>query len=97
LRVSIDQNVASKAFPFAKALADDAAGLAARFAEFRRTEAAMHPTQSSEILALKLKEINFFSSKRPDRGEVYFSNEPSGESWGCVIEDGTFRDLGLDT
>jgi hypothetical protein len=97
VRMSTRRGVLGKSLPYASALCADPDLLASRFKHFKATEAARNPALAGEVLRFVIDHIDFVSPARPDVAEVSFTAESGGESWTCLLVNGEFRELILNT
>ena len=77
----------------AEAILHDPRSLSDRFRRFKMSEVQRASIEREEIAGLELEAIDFFNPDRPAVGEVSFSEESGGESWTCLLDNGTFREL----
>ena len=95
--VSPTPGVAEAVLPSAVALCANPDQLLARFEAFRAAEASRNARYADEILRLEIDTIDFVNAKRPTCAEVSFTAESGGEPWTCLLVDGVFSDLSLES
>lgn len=97
VRIGAAAGLLEKAVPSASALCSDPDSLASRFREFKSAEAARNPRWAAETRGLEIESIDFVSPRRPDSAEVSFTVASGGELWTCLLINGEFQDLLMDT
>jgi hypothetical protein len=97
VRIGAAAGLLEKAGPFASALCSDPDSLGSRFREFKSAEAARNRRWAAEVKGLEIESIDFVSSRRPDSAEISFTIASGGEAWTCLLMNGEFQDLLMDT
>lgn len=96
VRCHPDSAVFAKVRPFADDVCNQGDAILASFSEFQRAEAARQSGKEKIIGKLQIAAIEFVNAKKPETGEVSFSEELGGESWTCILKEMQFSDLHSD-
>jgi hypothetical protein len=67
-----------------------------RIDEYLAREAAEDDELASEIAALRISELHFYSPERPDEVEIGFEMGPDEKYWTCIYAGGELKDLNFD-
>ena len=97
VRIADSASLVELALPFARSLCAESAELASRFRDFRDREALKQEDFAEEIASLEIDTIDFVNPQRPDTGEVSFTEESGGECWTCLVVNGRFAELTMET
>lgn len=97
MRVNTRPRLFEQVLPHATALFADSAQLESRFQAFRSAEAGRNPRDADDIRALAIDTIDFVNPRRPNCAEVSFTAESGGEAWTCLLVDGAFTDLSMES